>query len=290
MSLAAAFLLGLVQAATEFLPVSSTAHLLVFGELLGQRLSDERFRAFVAVIQAGTTLAVVAYFRTDLARLAAAALGSLRRLRPLETPVSRLAWWIALGTVPAAALGKLLEERIEALGNAVIALSLVAWALVLVVAESRSRQERGVEEMGAADAIWVGLAQAAALVPGTSRSGSTIAAGMLLGLRREAAARYSFLLSVPITLGAGFYKLGRVLPALRAEPAWALAAAVGTIVSFLFGLAVIAWLLRWLRTRTLWLFVGWRLAAAAVVAGLLWTGTLPASDEWPPPPAAGGRR
>jgi undecaprenyl-diphosphatase len=126
MSLLVAVILGLVQAATEFLPVSSTAHLLVFGELFGQSLDDARFRAFVTIIQSGTTLAVIVYFRDDLWRLAAAWLRSLRSRNLLETPESRLAWYIALGTLPAALAGKLLERQIEALGNWVIAASLAA--------------------------------------------------------------------------------------------------------------------------------------------------------------------
>jgi undecaprenyl-diphosphatase len=290
MSLLEAVALGLVQAATEFLPVSSTAHLLVFGELLGQRLSDERFRAFVAIIQVGTTLAVVAYFRRELGELLAAGLRSLLRGRPLETPASRLGWLIVLGTVPAAVLGKLLERRIEALGNVVIAASLVAWGLLLLLAERVASHRRQVEDVGAGDALAIGLGQALALVPGTSRSGATITTAMLLGLTREAAARFSFLLSVPITLGAGLYKLRKVLPALEGEPSWRVATAVGTLVSFLFGLLVIAWLLRWMRTRTTLLFVGWRIAAGLLVGALLWQGVLPAGDAPAPPAGAASSR
>lgn len=277
MSLTVAVLLGLVQAATEFLPVSSTAHLLVFGELLGQQLGDERFRAFVAVIQLGTTFAVIAYFRRELWALLSAGLRSLRRGRPFETADSRLAWLIALGTIPAAVAGKLLERRIEALGNGVIAFSLVAWGLLLLWAERVASHRRSVEQVGAADALAVGIGQALALVPGTSRSGATITTAMFLGLTREAAARFSFLLSVPITLGAGLYKLRRVLPALQGPGAadWRVATAAATGVSFLFGLLVIAWLLRWMRTRTTYLFVGWRIAAGLIIAALLWGGVLP---------------
>jgi undecaprenyl-diphosphatase len=275
MGLLAAAILGLVQAATEFLPVSSTAHLLVFGELLGHSLEDERFRAFVTIIQSGTTLAVIAYFREDLWRLAAAAATSLRRLDLLGTPDARLAWFIALGTVPAAVAGKLLERRIEALGNWVIAASLVAWGLVLLVAERLARHVRTVADVGARDALLIGLGQAAALVPGTSRSGATITTGMLLGLKREDAARFSFLLSVPIILGAGAYKLAKALPVLRGEPAWRSATLVGTAVALAGGYAVIGWLLAWLRTRTTYVFVAWRLAAGAAIALLVWNGFLP---------------
>ena len=275
MSLLSAVFLGLVQAATEFLPVSSTAHLLVFGELLGHHLDDPRFRAFVAIIQLGTTLAVVAYFRDDLARLSRAALQGLLRGAPLGTRDARLAWLIVLGTVPAAVAGKLLEHRIEALGNAVIAGSLVVWGLVLLLAERVARHARTVEDAGLADALGVGLGQALALVPGTSRSGATLTTGLLLGFTREAAARFSFLLSVPIILAAGAYKLVKVLPDLRGAAEWRTATAAGTVVSFFAGYAVIGWLLRYLRTRSTLLFVVWRLAAGAVVAGLLALGVLP---------------
>ena len=228
MSLLSAVLLGVVQAATEFLPVSSTAHLLVFGELLGHDLADARFRAFATIIQSGTTLAVVVYFRRELGALLHAGVRSLVRRRPLETPESRLGWYIVLGTLPAAVLGKLLERRIEALGNWVIAGSLVVLGLVLLAAERLARHARGVADVGARDALLIGLGQALALVPGSSRSGTTITAGMLLGFTREAAARFSFLLSVPIILGAGAYKLWKTVPVLRGEPAWATATLVGT--------------------------------------------------------------
>ncbi len=283
MSLLAAVLLGIVQALTEFLPVSSTAHLLVFGELLGQHLDDQRFRAFVTIIQSGTTLAVLVYFRVELARLLVAGLGSLRRLRPLETPESRLAWYIVLGTLPAAVAGKLLERRIEALGNLVVAGSLVVLGLILLVAERLARHVRDVEDVTALDALLVGCGQALALVPGSSRSGCTITAGMLLGFKREAAARFSFLLSVPIILGAGAYKVYKDAPLLRGEPGWMLATAVGTVVSAVAGYLVIGWLLGWLRTRTTYLFVVWRLLAGVAIAALIWRGVLP--GEAPPAPA-----
>ncbi len=284
MTLLSAVVLGVVQAATEFLPVSSTAHLLVFGELLGHDLEDARFRAFVTIIQSGTTLAVLVYFRREIAALAVAAVRSLARRRPLETAESRLAWYIALGTLPAAILGKLLERRIEALGNWVIAGSLVVLGLVLLAAERLARHARTVEDVGAGDALLIGIGQALALVPGSSRSGTTITTGMLLGLRREAAARFSFLLSVPIILGAGAYKLVKTLPVLRGAPDWATATAVGTAVAAIGGYVVIGWLLGWLRTRTTYVFVAWRIAAGFLIAALIMRGVLPAG-ETPPAPA-----
>lgn len=276
MSLLAAVLFGLIQAATEFLPVSSTAHLLVFGELLGHSLDEPRFRAFVDIIQSGTALAVVAYFRADLWRILRGVLRGLATGRPLGSPDARLGWLIAMGTVPAALLGKLLEHRIEALGNWVIAGSLVFLGLVLLAAERLARHERPLEAVGAREAGLIGLAQAWALIPGSSRSGCTLTMGMLLGFTREAAARFSFLLSVPIILAAGAYKLWKTVPVIRAAPDWLLGTGVATVVSFAAGYLVIDWLLGWLRTRKTYLFVAWRLAAGVAVAVLIALGVLPA--------------
>jgi undecaprenyl-diphosphatase len=281
MSLLVAAALGLVQALTEFLPVSSTAHLLVFGELFGQSLSDDRFRAFVTIIQVGTTVAVVVYFRAELWRLASAAVEGVRRGRPLGTGEARLAWLIVLGTIPAAVAGKLLERRIEALGNLTIAFSLVGWGVVLLAAERFARHRRTIADVELRDALVIGVGQALALVPGTSRSGATITTGMALGLRREDAARFSFLLSVPITLGAGLYKLKKVLPALRGHPQWSAATVLGTVVALVAGYVVIGWLLAYLRTRTTYVFVAWRILAGVAIALLLWRGVLPTSDEAP---------
>jgi len=277
-SLLDAILFGLVQAATEFLPVSSTAHLLVLGELLGHSLAEEKFRAFVDIIQSGTALAVVVYFRVDLWRILRGSLSALAAGRPLATPEARLGWLIVMGTLPAALLGKLLERRIEALGNWVIAGSLIFLGLVLLGAERLARHERHLEEVGVKEAGLIGLAQAWALIPGSSRSGCTLTMGMLLGFTREAAARFSFLLSVPIIVGAGGYKILKIwrnVPEFRSSPDWLAATAVATVVAFLAGYLVIGWLLGWLRTRKTYLFVGWRLAAGALIAALIASGVLP---------------
>ncbi len=286
MSAVIAVVLGLIQALTEFLPVSSTAHLLVFGELFGQSLSDDRFRAFVTIIQMGTTLAVIAYFRVELWTLATAAVDGLRRGAPFGSPEARLAWLIVLGTIPAAVAGKLLERRIEALGNMTIAVSLVVWGLILLAAERLARHRRTISDIALGDALGIGVGQALALVPGTSRSGATITTGMALGLRREDAARFSFLLSVPITLGAGLYKLNKVLPALHGHAEWSIATVIGTVVSLVAGYLVIGWLLAYLRTRTTYVFVAWRIAAGIAIALMLWRGVLPADDEAPSPSPA----
>ena len=221
---------------------------------------------------------MVVYFRHDLWRILRGALVALAGGTPLATPEARLGWLIVLGTVPAAVLGKLFEHRIEALGNWVIVVSLAFWGLVLLGAERLARHERQLEAVGTRDALLVGLAQALALIPGSSRSGTTLTMGMLLGFTREAAARFSFLLSVPIILGAGAYKLWKTVPVIRsADGGWGAATLAGTAVSFAAGYLVIGWLLGWLRTRKTYLFIAWRLAAAAAVAVLITVGVLPAS-------------
>jgi undecaprenyl-diphosphatase len=146
------------------------------------------------------------------------------------------------------------------------------------------------EQVGTRDALLIGLAQALALVPGSSRSGTTLTAGMALGFTREAAARFSFLLSVPIILAAGAYKLWKALPVIGRSPAWASATVVGTAVSAVFGYLVIGWLLGWLRTRSTYVFVAWRIAAGVVLAVLIWRGVLPASQGPAEPPATAQRR
>jgi undecaprenyl-diphosphatase len=219
----------------------------------------------------------VVYFRSELWAIVKAVVLGLKAGKPLGTPEARFGWLVAMGTVPAALLGKLLEHRIEALGNWVIAASLIFLGLVLLLAERLARHQRLLAEVGVKEAGLIGLAQAWALIPGSSRSGCTLTMGMLLGFTREAAARFSFLLSVPIILAAGAYKLWKVLPALRGQADWQAATAAGTLVSFLAGYLVIGWLLGWLRTRKTYLFVAWRLVAGVAIAVLIAKGLLPAS-------------
>jgi undecaprenyl-diphosphatase len=189
-------------------------------------------------------------------------------------------------------IGELFEKRIEGLGNWVIAGSLVGLGLILLAAELFAKHERAVADISVPDALLVGFAQAGALVPGSSRSGMTITAGLLLGLRREDAARFSFHLAVPITLGAGAYKLRKVIPALAGDPAWRNATIVGTLVAGVVGYVVIGWFLAWLRERTTIVFVVWRILAAAAIALLIWRGAMPSgAHERPaaPPPSLEAR-
>ncbi|MGL6096257.1 MAG: undecaprenyl-diphosphate phosphatase, partial [Fimbriiglobus sp.] len=253
MSLWEAVVLGVVQGLTEFLPISSTAHLVFARELLGHPHSND---AFTTVIQLGTLAAVFVYFRADIVRLASAVVRDLRAGRPLASADSRLAWMIAVGSIPAVLVGLLAKDVIKS-KDTFYNLRAMAWvaigfAVLMAAAEwwgrfrAKTRPARGENAVTWADAVWVGLWQALALMPGASRSGTTITGGLFAGLDRSAAARFSFLLSLPTILGAGlkelydeFKKLKSPVeggpPSLFASADDAAALAVGLLVSGVVG-------------------------------------------------------
>jgi len=245
-----AAVLGLVQGVTEFLPISSTAHLRLVPALLSW---PDGGAAFAAVIQLGTLLAVVGFFLRDLVRMLAAAAKPETR-RSLD---ARMLLYIVAGTVPIGVAGLLGKDAIEGplRSIAVIASMLVVVGVLMAVVERSSRFERAIESITLRDALLVGLAQALALVPGTSRSGITLVAAMLLGFRRDAAARFSFLLSIPAVAAAGVFEL----PKLLSNRDMSIAALLtGLAVAAVSGYLSVAWLLRFLRTRTTYGFVVYR--------------------------------
>jgi undecaprenyl-diphosphatase len=270
-----ALVLGLVQGATELLPISSSGHLILVPWLAEWRylMEDDRFnQTFDVALHIGTLLAVVAYFRHDIVRLAVAFWRSLRRRRMIG-PEERIAWFIAAATVPAAITGALGEELIaDNLGEPwQIAILLAVFGVLLWIADRRP-QTRHIDDLTFGRSFAVGLAQTLALAPGVSRSGVTITAGRFLGLDRDSAARFSFLLLVPITTGAVVWKgltdvvLGD-LPPGSAGPF-----VVGTIASAVSGFAAIFFLLRYVRTHSYGIFVVYRLITAAIVMLLIATG------------------
>ena len=276
--LRAAFI-GLLQGLTEFIPISSSAHLELAPWILGWE--DDRLvgsLAFDVFLHLGTFVALVAYFWRDLVRLARAFVGSLLDRRIGGDPDRRLAWLLALATLPGAALGFAFEGPIEDLFHAggtgsrvAIAAFMVIGAVALLAADRWGGGRRSLESLRPRDAVVVGLAQGAALFPGISRSGSTIAAGLALGLDREAAARFSFLLATPIILGAGLYGSRRLFTEPLAGSEW-LALGVGFAASAVAGLLAIGFLLRWLRRRSVALFAIYRLVFAVFVLGLVLAG------------------
>jgi undecaprenyl-diphosphatase len=287
-SLLEAIVLGLVQGLTEFLPVSSTAHLRIVPELLGWR---DPGAAYSAVIQLGTVAAVLIYFWRDLLKLGAAFFRGVLARRPFETLESRLAWFVLAGTLPIGVAGLLFKDTIETTLRSlyVVAGSLMALALVLWLVERTASHRRSLQDLTLRDGLIIGAWQAVALVPGASRSGTTITGGLALGLKREDAARYSFLLSIPATTLAGVFELKHLLEA-QDRPSTA-AMVVGTAVAFASGMAAIAGLLRFLRTRTTMVFVVYRLLLGAALLALLFTGVLhPQSGLEPGVPGVPGAR
>lgn len=243
--------LGLVQGITEFLPISSTAHLRLVPALLGW---PDGGAAFAAVIQLGTLAAVIGFFLRDLLRMIAAAAKPETR-KSLD---ARMLFYIIAGTIPIGVVGILAKHAIEGPLRSllVIATSLIVVGILMGVVEKVARHERLIESFTLRDAILVGLAQALALVPGTSRSGITLIAAMLLGFRRDAAARFSFLLSIPAVAAAGIFELPKLLHDREVGTA---ALVTGLVVAAISGYLSVAWLLRFLRTRTTYGFVVYRI-------------------------------
>lgn len=284
MSLLEAIVLAVVQGLTEFLPISSTAHLRIVPALVGW---DDPGAAFSAVIQIGTLAAVLTYFWRDVVRILTAMLRDLADGKLATTHDAMLGWMIGVGTLPIVACGLAFKNQIETTLRSlyVVSAALIVLALLLAVIELVVRRRvaagnlgRDVDEVTWRDAIVVGLAQAAALVPGTSRSGSTIFGGLCCGLSREAAARFSFLLSIPSIAAAGLYQLVSARDELLASQSQVLNLVAALVVSAAVGYATIPWLLGFLRTHSTFLFIGYRLVLAAALLGLLSSGRLAPDD------------
>jgi undecaprenyl-diphosphatase len=268
-----AIVLGLVQGLTEYIPVSSTAHLRIVPSLLGW---GDPGAPFTAVLQLGTLVAVLGYFWRDIARFTVGAVGSLFSAEARRGPDARMAWAIAAGNVPIVVLGLAFRHAIETELRSlyVIGAMLIVIALALAWAERRGEGSGRFEALGLWGVIAIGAWQALALIPGSSRSGSTILGGLLLGLRREDAARFSFLLGIPAILGAALLELPKVLGAVRAGDLSLSALALGLLAALVVGYASIAFLLRYLQRHSTALFIVYRLALAALVLGLAASGTI----------------
>ena len=265
-----ALVLGIVQGVTEFLPISSTAHLRIVPALAGW---GDAGAAFTAVLQLGTLAAVVGYFLPDLLRMVRASIAALTdRSKPPE-PAARQLGYIILGTLPVGVAGIVFKHAIEGSLRSlwVISAALIVVAYALVWAERSARHSRDFDDIRLRDAMIIGCAQALALIPGVSRSGITLVAALALGLRRDAAARFSFLLGVPAIAAAGIFELK---PLLKAQNISAAPLAVGLLAAAGAGYLSIAWLLRFLRVRTTMPFVVYRVALGALLLALLFSGTI----------------
>jgi undecaprenyl-diphosphatase len=274
MDLLQALLLGLVQGLTEFLPISSSAHLVLVPWLLGWQFDPKAKFVFDVLVQNGTLVAVIIYFWKDLVYLARAVIGGLQQRRPLATPDARLGWFVALATVPAVVLGFFFKdffERVFASPLAVATLLLLTAAL-LAFSERYGRRLRDLTTLTWLDALIIGLMQALAILPGVSRSGATMAGGLARGLDRPAAARFSFLMSVPVMLGAGLVALNDLLEIPNFTD-YVLPVSAGFLAAAVVGYLSIGWLLAFLRRRSFYGFAVYCVAASVVCLAVgLWAG------------------
>ena len=291
MTLLQAILLGIVQGLTEFIPISSTAHLVLAGRVMNLGLTPEQTTASIAVIQLGTLLAVIAYFASDIWNITRAfvhdhfvLLKSGRRDQFNRandhahlSHEALLGWLIIIGSIPVAVVGLLFKKQIEGTFTKnlwVIATMMVVVAVLLAIAEMVGKKRRRMQDLGLKDSLAVGFAQCLALIPGSSRSGSTIMAGLFVGEMRETAARFSFLLSMPAIAASGLLELKEALHKLPSGSLSALA--FGTLISGVVGYASIWFLLRYLRTHTTAVFIGYRLVVGSAMLIMLFNGRISA--------------
>ncbi len=275
MSLLEAILLGIIQGLTEFLPISSSAHLRIAGTFLPA--AQDPGAAFTAITQIGTELAVVVYFWRDIVRIIKHWFLALFGKIPRNDPDARLGWLIIIGTIPIVVLGLLFQDQIEGVLRSlwITAVMLIVFGILLGVADKVGAKSRELDQMTYPQGFIFGGAQALALIPGVSRSGGSITAGLFMGFSRQAAARYAFLLAIPAVFGSGFFQLFKSL----GEPTvvgWG-ETAVATAVAFVVALGVIAFLMNWISTRSFMPFVIYRVLLGGTLLVLLSLGLIPAT-------------
>ena len=268
-----AIVLGTIQGLTEFLPISSSAHLRILPEIFGW---GDPGAAFTAVIQIGTELAVLIYFRKDIWRIATTWLKSLVKPEYRGHLDARMGWYVIIGSMPIVILGVLLKDTIETEFRSLwlIGTTLIVMGVVLGIADRVGSLDRTMRNLNITHAVYFGIAQSMALIPGVSRSGATISMGRFLGYDREAATRFAFLLAIPAVVGAGIFEL-KEIPHGDNAYGWG-PTIVATVVSFVIGYAAIAWLLRYVSTRSYLPFVIYRIVLGTLVFVLLGTGAIAA--------------
>jgi undecaprenyl-diphosphatase len=270
-----AAILGLVEGLTEFLPVSSTGHLTIAEKLLGLRVDDPAVTGYTAVIQLPAILATFLYFRRDILQMVTAGVGGLFSPRVREQREFRFAWYVVAGSLPIVVVALLAKDLIEGPLRSlwVVAVALILWSGVMYVAEGRGRQKIGQDQLTLRQVVIIGLVQCIALVPGVSRSGATISAGLFQDIDRVTATRLSFFLAIPALTGAGVYSLKELdTTVIPIGPML-----LGCAVSFVVAYASIAWLLKFVAGNGLNAFVGYRIALGTVLIGLLATNVLSAT-------------
>lgn len=267
--------LGVVEGLTEFLPVSSTGHLTIASKALGLTVDDPSVTAYTAFIQLGAIAATFLYFWKDIVRLAAAWGRGVVSAGARDNPDYRFAWYVVAGSMPIGIVGFAARDLITGPLRSlwVVAGALIAWSAVMYVAEKRSRQKYDEGDLTLRQVVTIGLVQCLALVPGVSRSGATISAGLLLDVNRVTATRLSFFLAIPALTAAGLFELRNIDPGVVGLGPLVL----GTVVSFVVAYASIAWLLRFVASNPITVFVGYRVVLGLVLLGLLSTGVITAT-------------
>ncbi|MBO0676332.1 undecaprenyl-diphosphate phosphatase [Mycolicibacterium sp. S2-37] len=275
MSWAQVVVLAIVQGLTEFLPVSSSGHLAIVSRVF---FTDDAGASFTAVTQLGTEVAVLVYFARDIGRIVRAWFAGLRNPERRDADY-RLGWYVIIGTIPIGVIGLLLKDEIRTAARNLwaIAIALIVFSAVIAAAEHFGRQTRRVEQLTWRDSVIIGTAQCLALLPGVSRSGATISAGLFLGMNRELAARFGFLLAIPAVFASGLFSLPDAFaPVGEGMSATGPQLLVATVIAFVIGFAAVAWFLRFLVRHSMYWFVGYRVALGAVVLLLLSTGVVAA--------------
>jgi undecaprenyl-diphosphatase len=273
-----AIFFGILQGLTEFLPISSSAHVRIFAQFFG--MAEDPGAKFTAIMQIGTELAVLIYFRKDIARIISAWFRKVvfrKGLHIEETADARMGWLIIIGSAPIVILGYLGQDAITTNFRSLwlIASVLIIFGVILGLADRFGKSDKNLKDLSISHGILYGLAQAMALVPGVSRSGATIAMGRILGYRREAALRYSFLLAIPAVFGSGLYELKQALSEKHGPNVFTMSETlVATIVAFVIGYLVIAWLIKFVTTKSFMPFIVYRIALGALVLALLATGVI----------------
>ncbi|MDF2491926.1 MAG: uppP [Microbacterium sp.] len=270
-----ALLLGFVQGLTEFLPVSSSAHLRILGSFLPA--AEDPGAAFTAITQIGTEAAVVIFFWRDIVRIISHWFGSFTGRVPRNDPDARMGWFIIIGSIPIVVLGLLFQDQIEGVFRSLwlVAGMLIFFGVLLGIADVVGARKRKLRDLNARDGAIFGLAQSLALIPGVSRSGGTITAGLFLGYERAAAARYAFLLAIPAVFGSGFYQLFKVVREPEVDPPYSLwETGAATVVAFFVALVVIKFFMAWISKRSFLPFVVYRVALGAFVMVMLATGAI----------------
>ena len=278
MNIIEAIVLGIIQGLSEFLPISSTGHLTVAGKLmhLVSPAAPEKWTSFIAVIQLGTLISILIYFRKDIFNIISNFLSENLKERKNfsgQSLSSKLGWFIIIGTIPVVVLGLSFKNIIEGTLTKnlyVIAGSLIGLAIILAIAEMTAKFKKEIKDITMKDAIIIGIAQAFALIPGSSRSGTTITGGLFVGLDRESAARFSFLLSIPAVFLSGLFELYEALKFI--DPSLIVNMIISTVVSGIFGYLAIDFLLRYLRKNTTFLFIYYRIALGIAIIILITNG------------------